>query len=57
METNTAVPQGINFTGKLEEDKGATIFFIARKQQKTILNCDFRFIKITQNKQWNIKKY
>ena len=26
------------FTGKLEEDDGATMFFIAEKQQKTILN-------------------
>ena len=28
----------INFTGKLEEDDGATMFFITEKQQKTILN-------------------
>ena len=30
--------QQINFTGKLEEDGGATMFFISEKQQKTILN-------------------
>ena len=30
---NTNIPQQINFTGKLEEDDGATMFFIAEKQQ------------------------
>ena len=28
--------QQINFTGKLEEDDGAIIFFISEKQQQTI---------------------
>ena len=28
------IPQKINFTGKLEEDDGATMFFIAERQQK-----------------------
>ena len=37
-QTNRNSPQQINFTGKLEEDDGATMFFIAKKQQKTILN-------------------
>ena len=36
-QTNTSIPQEINFTGKLEDDK-ATMFIIAEKQQKTILN-------------------
>ena len=36
--TNISIPQQINFTGKLEEDNGATMFFIAEKQQKTVLN-------------------
>ena len=36
-QTNTSIPQQINFTGKLEDDK-ATMFIIAEKQQKTILN-------------------
>ena len=35
--TNTSIPQQINFVVKLEEDDGATIFFIAEKQQKSIL--------------------
>ena len=39
MKTNNCnIPQQINFTGKLREDDGATKFFIAQKQQKTILN-------------------
>ena len=37
-QTNISIPQKINFTGNLEEDDGATMFFIAEKQQKTILN-------------------
>ena len=32
------IPQQSNFTGKLEEDDGATMFFIAEKQYKTVLN-------------------
>ena len=36
-QTNTNIPQQINFTGKLEEDDGAVIF-IAQKQEKIILN-------------------
>ena len=35
-ETNTSIPQQINFVGKLG-DHGATMFFIAEKQHKTIL--------------------
>ena len=37
-QTNTSIPQQINFTGKLEEDDDATMFFMAEKQQKTIFN-------------------
>ena len=33
-----SIPQQTNFTGKLEEDHGATMFFMAKKQQKAILN-------------------
>ena len=39
------VPQKINVIGKLEYSYGATLFFIAKKQQKTILN----FIKLILN--------
>ena len=34
---DTSILQEINFIGKLEEDNGATMSFIAEKQQKTIL--------------------
>ena len=40
-QPNTSSPRQINFTGKLEEHDGATIFFNAEKQQKTILNFSF----------------
>ena len=33
-QTNTNTPQQINFVRKLEEDAGATMFFIAENQQK-----------------------
>ena len=33
-QKNTNIPQEINFVGKLEEDKGATMFFIAEEEQK-----------------------
>ena len=37
-QTNTSIPQEINFVGKLDEDDGATMFLIAKKEQKIILN-------------------
>ena len=37
-QTITSIPQQINFVEKLEEDDDAKMFFIAEKQQKTILN-------------------
>ena len=46
-QTNTNMPQQINFTGKLEEADGATMFFIAEKQQKTILNIPLDFLIVT----------
>ena len=33
-QKNTSISQQINFIGKLEKDGGATMFFIAEKQQK-----------------------
>ena len=33
-QTNTRIPQQINFAGKLVEDDRATMFFIAKNQQK-----------------------
>ena len=37
-KTKTNILQQINLAGKLEEEDGATMFFLAEKQQKTILN-------------------
>ena len=33
-QKNTNIPQEINCVGKLEEDKGATMLFIAEEEQK-----------------------
>ena len=33
-QANTSLPQQINLTGKLEEDDGATMFFIAESSKK-----------------------
>ena len=35
-QTNTTIPQQINFVGKLKEDNDATMFFIAAKQPKNV---------------------
>ena len=49
-QTNTSIPPQINFTGKLEEDDGATMLFFccffcfAEKLQKTILNLNYGII-------------
>ena len=34
-QTNTSIPQQINFVGKLQKNDGAVMFFIAENQQKT----------------------
>ena len=36
-QTNTSIPQQINFTEKSKGDNGKTFFFIVEKQQKTTL--------------------
>ena len=57
-ETSTTIPQQINFIAKLDKHNGATISFIAEKQQKTVLNFSFHSLNVTeQYKQWNIRKY
>ena len=45
--TNTSIPQQISFVEKLEED-GATMFFIAEKQKKTILNFSLDSLIVTE---------
>ena len=47
-QTNTNIPQEIKFVGKLGEDHGATIVFIAEKQQKTILNLTLYSVIVTE---------
>ena len=47
-QTNTSISQQINFIGKLEENNGATMFFIALKEQKTILNFSLGSLIVTE---------
>ena len=47
-QTNTNIPQQINFLGKLEEDDGATMFCISEKQQKSILNFSLDSLIVTE---------
>ena len=47
-QTNTSIPQQINFTGKLEKDDGATMFVIAEKLQKTILKFSLDSLIVTE---------
>ena len=48
-QTNKNIPQQINFTRKLEEDDGATVFLIAEKQQKTIINTSLDPLIVSKN--------
>ena len=51
-----SVPQQINFAGKLQEDNGARMFFIAEKQEKAILNFFLDSLDLTEkSKIWNKK--
>ena len=47
-QTNKNIPQQINFVGKLEEDGGAAMFFVAKEQQKTILNFSLNLLIISE---------
>ena len=47
-QTNMNIPQQINFRRKLEEDDGAVMFFIAEKQQRTILNFSLDSLIVTE---------
>ena len=47
-QTNTSISQQINFIGKLEENNGATMFFIALKEQNTILNFSLGSLIVTE---------
>ena len=43
-----SIPQQNNFVEKLEEDDGATMLFIAKEQQKTILNFSLDSLIVTE---------
>ena len=47
-QMNTSIPQQINFTGNLEENDDASMFFVAEKQQKTILNVSLDLLNVTE---------
>ena len=47
-QTNTTIPQQNSFTGKLEENEGATMFVIAEKQQKAFLKLFCRFMNCSR---------
>ena len=47
-QKNANIPQQISFTGKLEKVDGATMFFIAEKQQKTIRNFSLDSLIVTE---------
>ena len=47
-QKNTSIPQQIDFTGKLKEDYGVKMFFIAKKQQKIILNFSLYSLIVTE---------
>ena len=47
-QTNTSIPQKINFVETLGEYDGAAMFFIAEKQQETILNLSLDSLKLQQ---------
>ena len=47
-QSNMSIPQQISFTGKLEEDDGWAMFFIAKKEPKTILNSSLNSLIVTE---------
>ena len=47
-QTNASISQQTNSTGKLEENDGTTMFFIAEKQRKTILNFSLDSVIVTE---------
>ena len=47
-KANTSIPQQINFFGRLEEDDGSAMFFIAKKQQKIVLNFSLNSLNVIE---------
>ena len=56
-QTNTKIPQQINFVRKLEKEDGATMIFIAEKQQKTVLKFCLDLLTITEQYNNGTSKY
>ena len=46
-QPNASIPQQINFAGKLDGD-GATMLFIAKKEQKTVLKFSLNTLIVTE---------
>ena len=47
-QTNTSIPQQVNFAGELECYNDETMFFIVEKQQKNILNFSVDSLIVTE---------
>ena len=47
-EANTSILQQINYVGKLEKDDGATMFFVSKNQEKTIVNFSLDLLIVTE---------
>ena len=47
-QANISIPHQIHFVGKLEEDDGAAMFFIAEKQQTAILDISLDSLTLTE---------
>ena len=47
-QTNTSIPDQINFTEKLENNDSVTMIFIAEMQQKTISNFSLDSLNIKE---------
>ena len=46
-QTNTSIPQEINFTRKLKEDDSATMFLLLKSRKKTILKFSLSSLIVT----------
>ena len=47
-QTDTSIAQQTSFTGELEKVDGVTMFFISKKQQKSILNVSLNSFIVTE---------
>ena len=56
-QANSSIPQKINFIGKLEENDGATRFFISEKQQKTVPNFSLDSLIVAEQNNAGPSKY